>query len=110
LTQSKKYLVILDIQLVRIYKIIKLFIVNRLGTKNEFGDERIDMDVQTDSLINDNLKKSKVVHMVLSEERPYPTIMNKKGDHIVTFDPIDGGNLIDSNYTVGSIFGVWPKG
>jgi len=37
-------------------------IVNRLGTKNEFGDERIEMDVQTDSLINDNLKKSKVVY------------------------------------------------
>lgn len=48
--------------------------------------------------------------MVLSEERPYPTILNKNGDHIVTFDPIDGGNLIDSNYTVGSIFGIWPKG
>lgn len=48
--------------------------------------------------------------MVLSEERPYPTTLNKNGDFIVTFDPIDGGNLIDSNYTVGSIFGIWPKG
>lgn len=68
------------------------------------------MDVQTDSLIYSNLKKSKVVSMALSEERPYPNVLNKTGEHIVTFDPIDGGNLIDSNYTVGSIFGVWPKG
>lgn len=46
--------------------------------------------------------------MVLSEERPYPTILSKDGEFTVTFDPIDGINLIDSNYTVGSIFGIWP--
>jgi len=46
--------------------------INRLGTKNEFGDERIDMDVQTDSLIQANLKRSKVVQTASSEERPYP--------------------------------------
>lgn len=68
------------------------------------------MDVQTDSLIYTNLKKSTAVNMALSEERPYPTQLSKAGEHIVTFDPIDGGNLIDSNYTVGTIFGVWPKG
>ena len=50
-----------------------LIIVNRLGKKNEFGDEKLDMDVQTDSLVRDNLKKSKGVFMCLSEERPYPT-------------------------------------
>ena len=48
--------------------------------------------------------------MALSEERPYPTILSKNGVHTVTFDPIDGTGLIDSNYTVGSIFGIWPKG
>ena len=36
-------------------------IVNRLGTLNQFGDEKIDMDVQTDSLIIANLKKSNAV-------------------------------------------------
>ena len=57
------------------------------------------MDVQTDSLIHDNLKKSKVVAMSLSEERPYPTILSKKGSYIVTFDPIEGSNIIESKYT-----------
>jgi len=66
------------------------------------------MDVQTDSLIHDNLKKSKVVGMSLSEERPYPTMLSKKGSYLVTFDPIEGSRIIESNYAVGSIFGIWP--
>ena len=48
--------------------------------------------------------------MCLSEERPYPTYLSKKGEYVVTFDPIDGGSPIETNYTVGTIFGVWPKG
>ncbi len=68
------------------------------------------MDVQTDSLIYANLKKCSAVFQALSEERPYPTILSKQGEYIATFDPIDGQNLIDSNYSVGTIFGIWPKG
>ena len=67
-----------------------MYIVNRLGTKNQFGDDKIDMDVQTDSLIYASLKKCNAVYQALSEERPYPTILNKQGEYIVTFDPIDG--------------------
>lgn len=52
---------------------VSISIVNRLGTKNKFGDEKLDMEVQTDGLVRDNLKKSKAVTMCLSEERPYPT-------------------------------------
>ncbi len=85
-------------------------LVNRLGTKNDAGDEKLDMDVQSDTLVRENLKKSKSVSMCLSEERPYPTNLNKNGEYMVTFDPIDGGSHVESNYTIGTIFGVWPKG
>lgn len=27
----------------------------------------------------------------------------------MTFDPIDGGTIIDANYAVASIFGIWKK-
>jgi len=84
---------------------------NQLETQNEFGVKQLDMDVQTDSLIYDVLKKSKAVHFALSEERPYPTVLNRtSGQHIVAFDPIDGSNVLDSNYSVGTIFGIWPNG
>lgn len=49
--------------------------------------------------------------MAISEERPYPTFMNKKtGEYNVCFDPIDGSNVLESNYAVGSIFGIFPDG
>jgi len=28
----------------------------------------------------------------------------------VTFDPLDGSSIVDCNFTVGSIFAIWPKG
>lgn len=35
--------------------------------------------------------------------------MNKSGEYIVTFDPIDGGTVVEANYAVASIFGIWKK-
>lgn len=34
---------------------------------------------------------------------------NPQGEFIVTFDPIDGGTVIEANYAVASIFGIWRK-
>jgi sedoheptulose-bisphosphatase len=28
----------------------------------------------------------------------------------VAFDPLDGSSIVDANFAVGSIFGVWPDG
>ena len=44
----------------------------------------------------------------LSEEKP---VLNDLGgeDFIVTFDPLDGSSIIGTNWTVGSIFGIWPN-
>lgn len=55
---------------------LKYSTVNRLGTKNQFGDEKLDMAVEADSLVRRNLKKCKAVKVCLSEERPYPTTLN----------------------------------
>ena len=33
--------------------------------------------------------------------------LNKDGTYTVTFDPIDGSLVIDSNFSVASIFAVW---
>jgi fructose-1,6-bisphosphatase len=33
--------------------------------------------------------------------------LNPSGEYTVTFDPIDGGTIIDANYSVASIFGIW---
>ncbi len=46
----------------------------------------------------------------LSEERSYITQLDDKGKFIVTFDPLDGSSIIDTNFTIGSIFAIWPDG
>jgi fructose-1,6-bisphosphatase len=46
----------------------------------------------------------------LSEERSYITQLDEKGKFIVTFDPLDGSSIIDTNFTIGSIFAIWPEG
>lgn len=34
---------------------------------------------------------------------------HEEGEYIVTFDSIDGGSVIEANYAVASIFGIWKK-
>ena len=77
---------------------------------NEFGDVQLDQDVQTDSLIFESLKNTGMVYSGLSEERPYVTMLDDNGKYIVTFDPLDGSSIIDTNGAIGSIFAIWPRG
>lgn len=65
--------------------------------------------MQTDSLIFEALKNTDIVYSGLSEERSYVTILDEEGKYTVTFDPLDGSSIIDTNFTIGSIFAIWPK-
>lgn len=42
-----------------------------------------------------------------SEEVPEPVDMGGSG-FSVAFDPLDGSSIVDTNFSVGTIFGVWP--
>jgi fructose-1,6-bisphosphatase len=33
--------------------------------------------------------------------------LNSDGNYTVTFDPIDGSSVIDSNFSVASVFAIW---
>jgi fructose-1,6-bisphosphatase len=83
---------------------------NKIQTTNDYGDVQLDQDVQTDSLIFEALKNTGMVYAGLSEERSYVTQLDDKGKFIVTFDPLDGSSIIDTNFTIGSIYAIWPKG
>jgi fructose-1,6-bisphosphatase len=37
------------------------------------------------------------------------TYLCPEGQYIVTFDPLDGSSVIDSNLAVGSIFAIWKR-
>jgi fructose-1,6-bisphosphatase len=50
-----------------------------------------------------------MVYAASSEERPYLTKLNENGKFLVTFDPLDGSSIIDSNLAIGTIAGIWRK-
>jgi hypothetical protein len=47
------------------------------------------------------------VKYACSEEVPEPVDMQGEG-FSVAFDPLDGSSIVDTNFTVGTIFGIWP--
>lgn len=79
----------------------------KAGTTNVYGEEQLTLDVLSDRLIQDRLKKVPAVVAVASEELPEKLQMNAGGTHCVAYDPLDGSSLVDVNFAVGSIFGVY---
>lgn len=82
--------------------------VEKVQSTNEFGDDVLTADIVADQLICEELAACDVVASFSSEEHPALTkTENKAGAYCVTFDPLDGSSIIDTNFTVGSIFAIW---
>ncbi len=82
-----------------------------LGT-NASGDTQLALDVHSNDIVVEELRKSKLVWWLASEELSDPEqIGSEELPFTVVFDPLDGSSLVDVNFAVGSIFGVyaWPK-
>lgn len=77
------------------------------GTQNESGDDQLDLDIDCDKAVFDAIRKSNVFSIAASEETPVETEVGS-GAFSLGFDPLDGSSIIDANFSVGSIFGIWP--
>ncbi|KAL6201874.1 hypothetical protein ACLB2K_025586 [Fragaria x ananassa] len=77
---------------------------------NSFGDEQLAVDMIADKLLFEALTYSHVCKYACSEEVPELQDMGGpvEGGFSVAFDPLDGSSIVDTNFTVGTIFGVWP--
>ncbi|KAM2042470.1 sedoheptulose-1,7-bisphosphatase, chloroplastic-like [Malus sylvestris] len=77
---------------------------------NSFGDEQLAVDMLADKLLFEALTYSHVCKYACSEEVPELQDMGgpAEGGFSVAFDPLDGSSIVDTNFTVGTIFGVWP--
>ena len=84
-----------------------IFSHDTIGTQNQFGDHQLDVDVKSDEVIFRHLTSSKLVSVASSEENPIELPCNGVG-FSVAFDPLDGSSIIDANFAVGTIIGVWP--
>ncbi|BAM83314.1 sedoheptulose-1,7-bisphosphatase [Cyanidioschyzon merolae strain 10D] len=73
---------------------------------NAFGDAQLSEDLTADHLARSRLLQVPCVSYVSSEENP--TEQRGPGHkYAVAFDPLDGSSVLESNFSVGSIFGVW---
>lgn len=77
------------------------------GSKNSFGEEQIKLDVLSDDIISAHLRESKLVCSFISEEQKDVIELDKDAPYSVVFDPLDGSSLVDVNFAVGSIFGIY---
>lgn len=81
-----------------------------LDTKNAFGDQQLEVDVFSDKCVFKNLRECKVCAVAASEETPEEVVTAESVDgtaYCVGFDPLDGSSIVDCNFAVGSIFGIW---
>jgi sedoheptulose-bisphosphatase len=82
------------------------------AANNAFGDEVLSVDIIADKVICRHLASTPAVAAYSSEEHPELHVLEDhvqsgSGAYTVTFDPLDGSSIIDTNFSVGSIFGIW---
>lgn len=103
-----------------------------LNSQNSSGDTQLEVDVEADKLIEKKLLELECIKAVCSEEKQEivhknPLKQALEANNIaldslqlgnktpkdtntrfsVAYDPLDGSSLIDSNLSVGSIFGIY---
>lgn len=77
------------------------------GGSNQFGEKQLKLDVLADQLMEQHLKQSGHVGCFCSEEHDDIVELDPKGPYSVVFDPLDGSSLVDANFAIGSIFGMY---
>lgn len=95
------------------------------GTQNTSGDDQLHLDIDCDNAVFAAVRQSGVYAIAASEETPVETDVSSlnaddgkqdsddsssssKSFYSLGFDPLDGSSIIDANFSVGSIFGIWP--
>mmetsp|Transcript_43790 Transcript_43790/g.76886 ORF Transcript_43790/g.76886 Transcript_43790/m.76886 type:complete len:397 (-) Transcript_43790:101-1291(-) len=73
-----------------------------------FGDVQLGVDVLADNLMWDICKTSALIKEGASEEEPEVREMHADGKFSICWDPLDGSSIVDNNWAVGTIIGVWP--
>jgi fructose-1,6-bisphosphatase I len=76
---------------------------------NSSGEEQLELDIQSDVIIEEEFSKVPSIKTIASEEKEDATPMNSEGTYLVGYDPLDGSSLVDVNLSVGSIFGIYQN-
>jgi sedoheptulose-bisphosphatase len=72
-----------------------------------FGDVQLGVDVLADDLMWDLCKTDPLIKNGASEEEPEVREMHEDGKFCICWDPLDGSSIVDNNWAVGTIIGIW---
>jgi len=72
-----------------------------------FGDVQLGVDVLADDLMWDVCKEDPLIKEGASEEEPEVRVMHEDGKFSIVWDPLDGSSIVDNNWAVGTILGIW---
>lgn len=78
-------------------------------TRNQHGDMQAKLDLISDEIILELLQVEtsfKVRQLASEEKDTIVELAKSEGRYSVTIDPLDGSSLIDTNLSIGSIFGI----
>ncbi len=110
----------LQIGAVQVANLLQKRNVEYSDTENTSGDNQLKVDILADKLFGDILGELNIKGFA-SEERDEATLLkqnqysydndtlNKSQSLLVAYDPLDGSSLMDSNLTIGSIFGIYAN-
>lgn len=78
-----------------------------INKENKSGESIKYLDFFSNLTIINNLRKSNSIRKIASEEEDDYINVNKNGEYMVSFDPLDGSSNIDVNVTIGTIFCIY---
>lgn len=79
------------------------------GTSNMYGEVQLALDILSNRIFIKELQDSHHTVCLASEETEDECLTPeaKKGNYYVVFDPLDGSSLVNANFSIGSIFGIY---
>lgn len=92
-----------------IKKIIEKGHTGKSDNQNSTGDTQLKLDIQSDKVIEKNFRLLDSVKQIVSEERENIIDINKDGEYLIAYDPLDGSSLADVNLAVGSIYAIYKN-
>lgn len=76
-------------------------------TSNSSGEDQLKLDVLSDDLLKQALCESGLVRSFASEEQEMIVELTDDAPYSVVFDPLDGSSLVDANFSIGTIVGIY---
>ncbi|MBH0256401.1 class 1 fructose-bisphosphatase [Helicobacter pylori] len=76
--------------------------------ENSSGDTPIKADLALDKFLEETFLSLENVKSVFSEEKEMP-VTKENGSYLIAYDPLDGSSVMEANFLVGTIIGVYEK-